>query len=63
MNADIKGSLHYLGKSYQSFEHNGKPMTKIQVKAVLEYGIKQGYKTTDQFKDGEIDSVLDDLTK
>ena len=33
-------------------------MTKAQVKAVLEYGIKQGYEDTGQLTDEEVDNVL-----
>ncbi len=58
MNADIKGALQQLNKSWQAFVHNGKPMTKLQVKAVLEYAIKKGYEHTGQLSDSEIDSVL-----
>lgn len=46
MNADLKGSLENLNRSYRVFEHNDKSMTKKQVRAVLEYGIKKGYETT-----------------
>lgn len=58
MNADIKGALNQINKSYKAFTHNGKPMTKQQVKAVLEYGIRQGYDNTGQLSDGEVDNVI-----
>lgn len=58
MKANIKGALAQLNKSYRCFEHNGKPMTKAQVKKVLEFGIKAGYTNTDELKDFEIDSLL-----
>lgn len=58
MHADVKGALVRLNESYRSFEHNGKRMTKIEVKAVLEYAILKGYKTTAELKDEEVDSVL-----
>lgn len=59
MNADIKGALMQLNISWRSFEHNGKKMTKDQVKKVLEYGIEKGYKTTDQFSNEEIDKIIE----
>lgn len=58
MNADIVGALNQLNKSWKAFEHRGKPMTKQQVKAVLEYGLKKGYKHTGQLTDDEVDVVL-----
>lgn len=61
MNADIKGCLVAIDKSYRVFEHNGKPMSKHQVKAVLEYGLRMGYKTTKELSDEEIQQVLDAL--
>jgi ribulose bisphosphate carboxylase small subunit len=61
MNADLKGALQQLNRSYKAFEHKGKSMTKQQVKACLEYGIKQGYEHTGQLSDEEIDKVLSTL--
>ena len=58
MKADLKGALNQLNKSWRWFEHNGKPMTKQQVKSVVKYGISKGYKTTGDLSDEEIDSVL-----
>ena len=43
MKADLKGALEQINRSWRVFEHKGQPMTKQEVKAVLEYGIKQGY--------------------
>jgi len=63
MNADLKGALQQLNRSYKAFEHKGKRMTKQQVKAVLEYGIKQGYKHTGQLSDDEIDNVIESINK
>jgi len=59
MNADIKGALEQIDKSYICFEHNGKPMTKAQVKKVLEYGLKKGYNSTSQLTNKEVDKVLE----
>lgn len=61
MHADIKGALDQLNKFYTCFEHNGKSMTKAEVKAVLEYGLRQGYKTTDEFSDNEVDLAIKNI--
>lgn len=58
MHADLKGALQQINKSWNAFEHNNKPMTKNQVRKVLEYGIEKGYKTTKDFKPGEVDEIL-----
>lgn len=61
MNADIKGALTQINKSWKAFVHNGQPLTKEQVKAVLEYGLKQGYESTDQLSDQEINKIISKL--
>lgn len=61
MNADIQGALNQINRSWRAFVHNGKPMTKQQVTAVLKYGLKKGYKTTAEFSDEEINEVLKQL--
>lgn len=58
MNASIKGALAQLNTSYRSFTHKEKRMTKKQVKSVLEYALKQGYETTDQITDEEVDKII-----
>lgn len=58
MHADIKGCLANINKAWRAFEHKGKPMTKQQVKTVLEYGVSKGYNSTADFKDEEIDRLL-----
>lgn len=58
MHADLKGALRQINKSWRAFTHRGKPMTKIQVKAVLEYGIRKGYKTTNELSDEEVDAII-----
>lgn len=63
MHANLKGALAHLNKCWRAFSHKGNPMTKSQLKAVLEYGIAQGYESTDQLTDAEIDHVLRTLTK
>ncbi len=60
MNADIQGALNQINKSYKVFEHKGKPMTKQQVKLVLEYGLKKGYEHTGQLKDKEVESIINE---
>jgi hypothetical protein len=61
MHADIEGALWQLNKSYRMFQHCGKSLTKSQVKTILEHGLKKGYKTTAEFKEGEVDKILSDL--
>jgi len=61
MNASIQGALNQLNKSYLAFKHRGESMTKIQVKTVLEYGLKRGYESTNQLSDEEVDNILKDL--
>lgn len=58
MNADIKGALNQINTSYKAFVHNEKPMSKEQVKKVLEYGLAKGYKHTGQLTDEEIDAII-----
>ena len=63
MNADIKGALNQINKSYKAFTHKGKSMTKEQVKSVLEYGLSKGYEHTGQLSDEEIDTILKTLNQ
>jgi ribulose bisphosphate carboxylase small subunit len=58
MHADLIGALEQLNRSYKAFEHRGQKMSKDQVRKVLKYGIKKGYKTTVELKDEEVDKVL-----
>lgn len=58
MNADIKGALAAIDKSYKVFTHEGKPMTKEQVKKVLEYGLSKGYNHAGQITDSELYNLL-----
>jgi len=58
MNADCKGALAQIDRSWRAFVHNGKPMTKAQVKEVLEYAVSKGYKHTGLLTDEEIDNIL-----
>ena len=58
MHADLKGALQQINKSWRAFTHKGMSMSKEQVKKCLEYGIKKGYKSTADFKEGEIDKIL-----
>jgi hypothetical protein len=61
MNADCKGALAQINKSYKAFVHNGKPMSKVEVKAVLQYAIEKGYEHTGMLKDEEVDAVLQSI--
>jgi hypothetical protein len=58
MNADCKGALAQIDKSWKAFNHNNKAMSKEEVKAVLEYAIDKGYEHTGLLSDDEVDSVL-----
>lgn len=62
MHADVKGALAQINKSWRSFEHRGKRMTKQQVKIVLEYAISKGYQTTASLSDDEVDEILNTQT-
>lgn len=61
MQASIQGSLAQIKTSWKAFTHKGKPMTKPQVKAVLEYANQVGYTSTAQLKETEIDEIIDNL--
>ena len=58
MNADCKGALAQINRSWRAFVHNGQPMTKAQVKAVLEYAVAKGYEHTGLLTNEEIDNIL-----
>jgi len=58
MKADCKGALAQLNKSWKAFTHNDKPMTKMQVKAVLEYAVKKGYEHTGLLSAKEVDNII-----
>ena len=58
MNADCKGALAQLNKSWRAFEHKGKTMSKAEVKAVLQYAISKGYEHTGMLSDEEVDNIL-----
>ena len=59
MHADVKGALAQLDKSWSSFIHRGQPMTKQQVKDVLEYAVKKGYTNTGQLSEHEVDEIIE----
>jgi hypothetical protein len=61
MNADVKGALEQINNSWKAFTHNGKRMTKTEVRKVLKFCIAKGYKTTAELKDGEVDRLLKEL--
>lgn len=63
MNADCKGALAQINKSYKAFVHNDKPMSKAEVKAVLEYAIAKGYDHTGMLSNEEVDNILNALNK
>jgi hypothetical protein len=61
MDADIKGCLNQIDRSWKAFEHNGKRMTKTQVKTILEYGLSKGYKSVSQITDEEVERLINQL--
>jgi N-acyl-L-homoserine lactone synthetase len=62
MDADIKGCLNQIDRSWKAFEHNGKRMTKTQVKTILEYGLSKGYKSVSQITDEEVERLINQLS-
>ncbi len=58
MDASIQGSLNKLNKVWQFFEHKGKPMSKNQVKKVLEFGKSKGFQAVSQISDTDIETIL-----
>ncbi len=58
MTADIKGTLERIDTAYRMFEHNGRNLTKDEVRAILKYGQQKGYTNTGQISDTEVDEVL-----
>jgi len=63
MNADCKGALAQINKSWKAFTHNGKQMSKAEVKAVLEYAVQKGYKHTGLLSQQEIDDIVQKVSK
>jgi len=61
MNADCKGALQQINQSWKAFTHNKQPMSKAQVKAVLEYAIKKGYDHTGLLSSKEVNDIIDKL--
>lgn len=61
MDADIQGALAQIDRSWKAFAYKNKPMTKPQVKAVLEYGNQVGYKLISEFKENEIDEIINKI--
>lgn len=63
MIADLAGTLEQIETSWRAFEHNGKPMTKIEVRKCLIYGLKKGYANTGQLTDEDVETALKQITK
>lgn len=63
MNADCKGALAQINKSWKAFEHKGKPMTKAEVKAVLQYAVQKGYSHTGMLTDEEVDNIFETINQ
>lgn len=58
MDADIAGALAQINTSWKAFEHEGKPMTKNQVKHCLEYGLEKGYKSVSELTETDLKIAL-----
>lgn len=58
MNADVKGALNQIDKSWKAFTVKGYNLTKPAVKRILEYALAKGYDHTGQISDAEIDHLL-----
>jgi len=58
MDADIDFALKHFGKIWSAIEHNGKRLSREEVKALLLHGKGKGYKSISQLTDEEIDGVL-----
>jgi len=58
MDADIQGALNQIERSYKAFNHNGKPMTKNQVKNCLKYCLELGYEVVSQLTETDIKIAL-----
>lgn len=58
MDASVDGALAQINHSWKAFTHRDKRMTKEEVRKVLVYAQKMGYKSTGELSMGEIDRVL-----
>lgn len=58
MNADVKGALNQIDKSWKAFTVKGYTLTKPTVKRILEYAVAKGYQHTGQIRDAEIDHLI-----
>ena len=58
MKASIQGSLNQFENNWMFFEHKGKQMSKAEVRAVLEFGLEQGYKSTGELQDEDVDRII-----
>jgi hypothetical protein len=63
MSNKIKVALDQLDRCWRSFTHRGKPLTKEQVKLVLEWGDFYGYTHIGELSDEDVDTVLELSTK
>lgn len=63
MKASCKGALAQLNSAWKAFKHKGKPMSKAEVKAVLEYAVDKGYEHTGMLSDEEVDNILETINQ
>lgn len=62
MHASIKGTLEDFEDRWACFEHRGKKVSKANVMKVLQYALTQGYETTEQLSDEEVDRAISEPT-
>ena len=58
MGANIQWAILNFNRVWNLFEHNGRKLTRMEVMALLNYGLSKGYVSTSQLTDEEIDMVL-----
>jgi len=58
MGANIQWAILNFNRVWNLFEHNGRKLTRMEVMALLNYGLSKGYASTSQLADDEIDMVL-----
>lgn len=59
MNFNLKGALKNINKLHNVIEHNGKFLSKELLKKILIYGINKGYENAKDFKEFEIDKIIE----
>ena len=58
MNANVKGAYKNLNRFYKIFTHNGKSLSKSEVKNILTNAINKGYETIYDIPDEEVEKFI-----